>query len=818
MIFTAIGTFIAGALFAGSTLAASLIAGGLAFGAKYLVSSYLNRRKQRNYSAVQGQTQYGGDVPVATVLGLSKVKGQRVFYAKWGSGDKYNAEVFALANGWCDGLEPEIYFYGAKHDLVVRPIIGNEAAHYGVNGFGSLISIRFYDGRPGQGPDTKLVADTAGIGTTWKATSRGTGITYVVVERLFDAEKFDKGRPDFDFVLRGLREYDPRKDATVAGGSGPQRLDDMSTWTWTQNPAVHRLNYQLGLKGRISGRTLIGEGKSMGQMDLATYVAAMNVCDTVKAGKPTYACSLFVTGEDDHTEILKEFDDAMAGYGLNRRGLSGVIPGAPQMPVLEITAADLPVDRRREVQYRKSAFDLYNHLSGQFTSREKMWEPESLKPVFVNADVTADGRARQTSNDFLQVLDPDTAQYLLTIRYRQNRKGGALTLPVSSRVGLSVMEGEWVTFEGKEWLVTNWECDETFRFTLNLAETGADIYDDADIQPGPIVVPTPDPINPSLLSTVAGFNVAVGMVQGEAGYEIPILRFTWTPPADPSITAVRFEYSVLGGTEVFRDQSADPESGEYVTSASVVSGKVYLARATIVTTPDRFKTWTAWDSTEVVTGRATVAMELSSLSADLRALLTAINVDVEKAFARLEQLALAASDAAGVVSEQHAVAVRFRDATAAAMLSLDASVGVIDDKVTAQAAALLGVETSVGDLSAGGLISFQAQVPPPAGVLVQINILARVTTADAFKVSGMAIQIYDAAGTLKSRIALLADQIVFVSPSGEDMATPIVFEDGEAKLQVARIGTAIVEMLQTPSGKTRFGVFPGGAEGLEIYT
>lgn len=602
-IFTAIGTAVAGALFGGSMIAASLIAAGLAYGAQMLMQ-YLARPKARPYSAVQGEVQYGATVPATAMFGPGKVKGHHIFYAKWGEGNKYNADVFVLANGWCDGLEPEIYFYGEKHALRSIDRIGNEAAHYAVTGFGYRISIRFYDGRPGQGVDTKLVADTADLGQNWKETSVCAGLTYVVVERLWDEERLPR-RPDFEFILRGLREYDPRRDSTVAGGSGPQRLDNPSTWVYTQNPAVHRLNYQLGLRGRISGRTLIGEGKSLGQIDLGSYIAAMNACDTLRGGKPTYQCSLYVTGDDDHTEILKEFDDAMAGYALNRRGLSGVIAGAPQIPVAAITRNDIPVGRAQELKHRKSAFNRFNHLSGQFISRENHWNPDSLKPIMVNADVAADGRPRQTSNDFLQVTDPDIAQYLLQIRYRQNRKGGAATVPVSRRLGLRIQEGNWVTFDGKTWLVTGWRCDDALRITLELAETGADVYSSAGIVPGPIVVPPTPPVNPSLGSTVQNLSIEAGIIAGPNGRQVPCLRFTWDPPNDPTITGVRFQYAVGLAPDLDdlqEDMCNDPQAGRYVTTKNVVPGEFYVGRATIRTVPDRFKVWTPWVVTSNPTG------------------------------------------------------------------------------------------------------------------------------------------------------------------------------------------------------------------------
>ncbi|MCZ7851182.1 hypothetical protein [Agrobacterium salinitolerans] len=304
----------------------------------------------------------------------------------------------------------------------------------------------------------------------------------------------------------------------------------------------------------------------------------MNVCDTIKAGKPTYECGVWVSGADDHTEVLKEFEDAMAGYGLNRRGLSGVIAGTPQIPVLGITKDDLDIGRDSEYQFRKSAFERYNHLSGQFLSIEDQWNPQSLKPVYSNADVAADGRNRQTNNDFLQVTDPDIAQYLLTIRYRQNRMGGTASLPVSLRVSLKVQEGEWIVWNGRTWMISEWQCDESFNITLRLSEVSAEIYDDGRIDPGPVVIPPTPPVNPSILTTVQNFGIETGMIEGAEGFQTPVLRFAWDPSEDPSIIEVIFEYRISGQTTVYTDVCKDPEAGVYQTSKDVISGVFYNAR------------------------------------------------------------------------------------------------------------------------------------------------------------------------------------------------------------------------------------------------
>ncbi|CAB4326603.1 phage tail protein [Brucella sp. 191011898] len=802
MIFTAIGTAIAGALFGGSLLAASLIAGGLAFAAKLGINAYLNRKKSRKYSAVQGEVQYGADVAATTLYGIGKTRGHRVFYGKWGSGNKYNADVYMLANGWCDGLEPYVFFYGQRYNLVERPKIGGEAAHYGVTGFGDLISIRFYDGRPGQPVDQKLVNDTAGLGRSWKQSSVCAGYTYVVFERTYDSDKFEKGRIEIEWVLRGLRCYDVRKDSTVAGGSGAHRLDNSATWEFTLNPAVQRMNYQLGLRGLVSGRTLIGEGKSIGQLDLATYLASMNVCDEQRGGKSRYSCNIWVNGDDDHTEILKEFEDAMAGFAVNRRGLSGVIAGAPQVPVINIGPDDLPAGRESEISYRKSAFDLYNMMSGQFTSPESNWGTESLKPIVVNADVAADGRRRQTSYDFLQVTDADTAQYLLNIRYRQQRLGGKVTLPVSWRIGTFAQEGDWLTFDGLTWMVEEWRCSDDFRFTLVLSETAASIYSEDGIEPGPIIIPPTEPFNPSLLSTVQNFNIEVGMVNGADGYEQPALRFTWTPPGDPTITAVRFFYRIADEDDVFEDQCTEPEAGTYITTKNVQSGRFYQGRATITTVPDRFKSYTPWKTTVSPTGMQSVVVELEQTRGALKDMLKNVQLINDKYDDLVERLAAATAVGAGQVFNTNAAVVKTNRALAASFLEQKATVEELDGEVTAIAEAMLGVQAMVDNVSAGGLISFKAQVPPPAGVLSEIAILARATVNDAFIQSGMVIQVYLENGALKSRIVNLANQ--FVIWDGATRNLPFVFEDGTLKLKNIRLATLYFDQLQSTNGKMIF--------------
>lgn len=770
-IFSAIATGIA-ALFGLGSLATSLIAAGLSMAAN-LALKYLFRPKQRKYAAVQGQMQLGGDVAASTVFGMSKVKGHRVYYAKWGAGNKYNGEVLALANGWCDGLEPEIHFYGEKHVLTPQTVTGNEAARYAVAGFGSLISIRFYDGRAGQGPDDELVAATVSSGNPWHATSVGAGICYVVVVREYDSEKFPNGRPEFDFILRGLREYDPRQDSTVAGGSGAQRLNDASTWVFTQNPAIHRLNYLLGVKGLISGRALVGVGRDINQIDLPSHMAAATVCDTTRTVGArtikTYACSLWAQAEDDHIEILSEFEDAMAGYAANMSGLAGVIAGAPQISVMTLTGADIRIDDGRDVQFRKSAFESVNILSGQFTSPESNWNPQSLKVVTSNGDVAADGRKRPASNDFLQVSDPDIGQYLLNIRYRQNRKAGSASLPVSRRAGAKLSLGDWIVWNGKTWLVTGREFDERMRFRIRLAETGADIYSETGITAGPVIIAPNAPANPSLVSTIAGFGVAAGMMGDAGGVQRPTLQLTWTAPSDPSITQVRIFYRIAGTVEEFEAVSTAPESGLLRTTANVLPGKTYEARATITTVPDRLKSFTPWQSSGV-TAAGNLWVSLADHQSDAIDLWKRITAQLNDVKGKIERIAMDAAIGTGKNIVQNAAVVRTQNAYAVSLSELTASVDVIDGTVTALASAVTAVEAMTEAGTASGLIGWEA-VSGGAGVSARLAIEGRVTTGGSFTQGGLYMDILSGGAT---RIVFDFSKFIILGPTGSALAPFVV--------------------------------------------
>lgn len=761
----------------------------------------MGREKKRNYSAISGKVTLGGGVDLQGAFGITAIGGHREYYAKFGSGNKYNVDVFTLANGWCDGLEPYVWINGEKRALISKAVISGAAAHYDIAGFEGLFSIRFFDGRPGQAADTKLVLNTANLGNKWKTSARGTNVCYVVVERLYDA-KFNGRRPEFVWVLRGLRCYDLRKDSTFPGGLGSHRLNDPATWEFSQNNAIQRLNYQIGFKGVLSGVTLIGMGKQLSQLDTNSYIAAANVCDTLRNvggnNVVTYHCNLIAHSGDDHSQILKEFDDSMAGYGLNRSGLAGVLAGAPQIPVREITADDIRLDAPKSAQYRRSAFNQVNFLSGQFISPESGFQPESYDPITSASDVAVDGRTRSKTNDFLQVLDARIAQYLATIRYRQNRLGASVVLPVSMRLWFISEIGEWVTYEGKTWLTTDKKDG-----NLTLAETEAEIYAEGGITPGPVITPPTAPINPSLLTSVQNFGAASGIVEGPDGDQRPALIFVWDAPDDPSIVNIEIEYQREGSTGIYTVNTSDVESGSLTTTANVISGATYKCRAIFYTQPDRIRAYTPYVTTAVKTVNATVFLkqiqeEVIEVLAGFQA-----NLDDINAVATIDGHQTSTLDMGSAFLERKAI--QKTASGSLARIVKEEQVRATED--SALAIAVTAVQASVGDLAASGLIKFESSVDE-GGASASISMQVRVSTEEDFKQSGMVISVFEdppESGVYKSQTIWLQDQLVI--SDGVDTVPPFIFVDNKL---------VINGKIVSPDGKRE--IDPLGSDFIVMHT
>lgn len=128
-------------------------------------------------------------------------------------------------------------------------------------------------------------------------------------------------------IGKGMLVYDPRFDSTVAGGSGPMRAADQTTWAYTQsgvdcgrNPACQLLTYMLGwrIQNPVTSAWKLSVGKAIApaRIDLTSFITGANLCDeavTLAAGgtEPRYRGDGVVDESEGPLDVVNFFKATM---------------------------------------------------------------------------------------------------------------------------------------------------------------------------------------------------------------------------------------------------------------------------------------------------------------------------------------------------------------------------------------------------------------------------------------------------------------------------------------------------------------------------
>ncbi len=133
---------------------------------------------------------------------------------------------------------------------------------------------------------------------------------------------FVSGMPSRITVIgRGAKLYDPRRDSTVPGGSGPMRAADQSTWRFTtddgvtigENLPLQALRVVLGwrIRNPATGEMKLatGSGVPARRLNLASFAVAANLADELvnrSAGgqEPRYHGAGVISEGDDPKTVL----------------------------------------------------------------------------------------------------------------------------------------------------------------------------------------------------------------------------------------------------------------------------------------------------------------------------------------------------------------------------------------------------------------------------------------------------------------------------------------------------------------------------------
>jgi|GEM_PF-444448 len=227
-----------------------ILQAAVSLGVSALTRALAGDDRGNDHFAIKGSIRSGGLVPRSFMIGPGVTAGSLVWHTEWGhhlgTPNALYTQVIALSDVPVSGLR--------RWFINGRPVTLEDTGHrnglaaveYRVNGQDHAW-IRFHDGTQTAADDLLTGVVSSNGPRRYSASRIGVGIAYAVVTFVTNRELFS-GFPASKFELDGIKLYDVSKDST-AGGDGPQRWGDPSTWGGDGDklPAVQAYNLARGI-------------------------------------------------------------------------------------------------------------------------------------------------------------------------------------------------------------------------------------------------------------------------------------------------------------------------------------------------------------------------------------------------------------------------------------------------------------------------------------------------------------------------------------------------------------------------------------------
>jgi hypothetical protein len=346
-------------------------------------------------------------------------------------------------------------------------------------------------------------------------------------------------------IGRGAVMYDPRLDSTV-GGSGSQRAHDQSTWAWVNddvgnNPALQILWYLLGW--RINGKLAVGRGIPPARVDMASFIAAANLCDenvTLAAGgtEKRYRSAGVVSEADSTTSVLDALTTACAGTLRDAGGKLSltVLHNDLAVPVASFTDDDV-ID---EFDWQQTQDMTINEVRGRYTdpSPNSLYQLVDYPATRID---TLDGIERPHTLDLAFVQSSGQAQRIAKQELQRAQHPGVLRIEMKAtawrcKVGDCVaLTFSTLGFVNKLFRVTEQIIRMNATVGMTLREEHQAIYAwEAEESPAVIAAPPTvyNPLNAPLIQAIleAGINSATVFLyrRASAAPAVPSGALTYT--------------------------------------------------------------------------------------------------------------------------------------------------------------------------------------------------------------------------------------------------------------------------------------------------
>ncbi len=583
-----------------------LLSQAISWGLSKLLAPKQNRAGDRQADTM---TLSLGEQPREVVVGQIATAGQLVdcwnHDSGTGSASKNRAEVLVIKLSDIPVTSLEGMIVNDEYHAFTGD---GDVAAFVLAGFGWGLRVYFRDGSAGQTPPSFIVSNSGGKWTSAK-TMAGCAHVYVVYADNKDRTIWPSGRPRFSWVVKGAKLYDPRKDSTVAGGSGAHRIDDASTYEWSDNAYLIRYNWVRGFFNRAGAtpQLMVGRGLTAEEAPPERAIARANVCDeavSLKAGgtEKRYRAGGVIKSTDTGIEVEEWLAAAMGGSIVDRDGVVDIDPGQAQSEVFDITDDDLVVDQEITFSPYLTTDQMLNSVSARFIDPTQRYADVSTPVRRDLADLTADGGAFEESIDLPFVLSGTQAQRIAEIKRRQARLWRTFQVTVGPRfVGLE--SGDWGTFTSDRYtggdavtvVVTAVSLGADFKVSLVLREIAASVYDwvaaTDELAPGSVVIDsTPAPA----AITVGSFTATATTVATAAGTE-PAIQCSWADFEDGAVSGIEFQVRKNGDTKITTTLVEDVTSLQALITAGVgAQGSFDIRARAVARVPGRATTWTSW--------------------------------------------------------------------------------------------------------------------------------------------------------------------------------------------------------------------------------
>ena len=770
---TAVGSFVAGL----GAIGSAVVGIGLNVAVGYLQQS-LNGKQQKQPSGVQFDRQYGTTVPRQVACGLVGISGHDCYVNTFGPSNYELQQVYCLSDYYSDGLS-RVAINGEW--VVLSPTETSIRGYEVLSGdFAGLIFIKFMDGT--QTAALPMLTTYAYPAQRWTANHIGIGQTYIVVSMTYNQER-NNSFPDFFFEFRGARLYDWRKDDT-AGGSGPHRWGDYSTYEYSENPIVIEYNYRRGFA--IGDDVFCGMGMPSSDLPLNKWVPPANICDELTDDGIRYRCSIMLDCTATHSENIESIELSCGALTIDAVDGSWPIVGHDQPIVATFTDYDLVSGEPVTYQNKRSMGDLINSVSGNFPSPAEVWSMIGYETQTNSTFVTLDRRDRDIAIDFPQVRFQYQAANLAAIYLMENRFEATATLTLRPRFQ-TLEPGDWVRWNSarrgnKVYVVTDvqvmsLDSDAPRNVVVSLQERDGSIYDGVTVPP--IVLPYP-PGLPVYMTEVQSFSVIPVTLQGNDGRLLPGIRAAWAAIDDVTVTYVDIQYYPTGQPSSIIYKSVPANQTVAIISEGLVKNTEYMVKTRIRTEPPRE---TVWSAGELVTTDdypdADIDVYLANVKGDAYKTLELLRNDINEVVSRLDVIARDTAQGFGTVTKQNYASITQGRAQAVALTELSASVELIDDELVAQASIVNALNASVGEISGSGL--WRMEVRAGAGdVVAKLAILMRATISSAWVEVGTIWEAGFTGGNPAlpfSRMTNFADKFIVINPNN-GAQLPVFVVDG----------------------------------------